>query len=90
MVGNARAFLAAGARSELVTLWGIDDQATMVFMKSFYQHLKGGNTTSAALHHSMKYLRESGEHSEMRYWAPFQLIGDNVKIEFEAVDEVKK
>ena len=41
VVGIARAFLAAGARSVLVALWTIDDEATMVFMKSFYQHLRG-------------------------------------------------
>ena len=90
VVGIARAFLAAGARSVLVTLWAIDDEATMVFMKSFYQHLKEGKTASAAIHQSMKSLRESEEFSEMRYWAPFQLIGDDVKIDFEAGDDVKE
>ena len=90
VVGIARAFLAAGARSVLVTLWAIDDEATMVFMKSFYQHLKEGKTASAAIHQSMKSFRESEKFSEMRYWAPFQLIGDDVKIEFEANDDVKE
>ncbi|XP_044177296.1 tetratricopeptide repeat protein 28-like [Acropora millepora] len=90
VVGIARAFLAAGARSVLVALWAIDDEATMVFMKSFYQHLKEGKTASAAMHQSTKSLRESEEFSKMRYWAPFQLIGDDVKIEFEADDDVKK
>ena len=90
VVGIARAFLAAGARSVLVALWAIDDKATMVFMKSFYQHLKEGKTASAAVQQSMKFLRESGQFSEARYWAPFQLIGDDVKIEFEAHEDVKK
>ena len=90
VVGIARAFLAAGARSVLVTLWAIDDEATMVFMESFYRHLKEGKTASAAIHQSMKSFRESEKFSEMRYWAPFQLIGDDVKIEFEADDEVKE
>ncbi|XP_044177348.1 tetratricopeptide repeat protein 28-like, partial [Acropora millepora] len=90
VVGIARAFLAAGARSVLVSLWAIDDEATMVFMKSFYQHLKEGKTASVAIHQSMKSLRESEEFSEMRYWAPFQLIGDDVKIQFEAEDDVKE
>ena len=90
VVGIARAFLAAGARSVLVTLWAIDDEATMVFMESFYQHLKEGKTASAAVQQSMKFLRESEQFSEMKYWAPFQLIGDDVKIEFEADDDVKK
>ncbi|XP_044166132.1 tetratricopeptide repeat protein 28-like [Acropora millepora] len=83
VVGIARAFLAAGARSVLMALWAIDDKATMVFMRCFYQHLREGKTASIAVHQSMKYLRESEEFSEMRYWAPFQLIGDDVKIEFE-------
>ena len=82
VVGIARAFLAAGARSVLTSLWAIDDEATMVFMKNFYQHLKEGKTSSAALHQTMKSLRESEKFSKMRYWAPFQLIGDDVKIEF--------
>ena len=90
VVGIARAFLAAGARSVLVALWAIDDEATMVFMKSFYQYLKKGKTASVAVHQSMKSLRECEEFSEMRYWAPFQLIGDDVKIEFETDDDVKE
>ena len=90
VVGIARAFLAAGARSVLVTLWAIDDEATMVFMKSFYQQLKEGKSASAAVQQSMKFLRESEQFYEMKYWAPFQLIGDDVKIEFEADDDVKK
>ena len=90
VIGIARAFLAAGARSVLVALWAIDDEATMVFMKSFYQHLNEGKTASAAIHQSMKSLRESDEFSEMRYWAPFQLIGDDAKIKFEADDDVKE
>ena len=90
VVGIARAFLAAGARSVLVTLWAIDDEPTMVFMKRFYQYLKKGKTASVAVHQSMKSLRESEEFSEMRYWAPFQLIGDDVKIEFETDDDVKE
>ena len=77
---------------ELQSQWTrpIDDEATMMFMKSFYQHLEKGNTASGALHQSMKSFRESEKYSEMRKWASFQLIGDNVKIEFEAVDDVKK
>ncbi|XP_044169811.1 tetratricopeptide repeat protein 28-like [Acropora millepora] len=89
VVGIARAFLASGARSVLISLWAIDDEATMMFMKSFYQHLKEGKTASVAVHQAMKSLRESEKFSEMRYWAPFQLLGDDVKIEFEGDDAVK-
>ena len=90
MVGIESAFLAADALSVLAALWAIDDEATMMFMKSFYQHLKEGNTASGTLHQLMKSFHESEEYSKMRAWAPFQLIGDNVKIEFEKVDDLKK
>ena len=49
VVGIARAFLTAGARSVLVSLWAIDDEATMVFMKCFYQQLKEGKTARVLL-----------------------------------------
>ena len=82
VVGIARAFLGAGARSVLVSLWAIDDEATMEFMKIFYQHLMTGESASAALNQTMKSMRESDEFSAVDYWAPFVLIGDDVKIEF--------
>ena len=72
VVGIARAFFAAGARSVLVSLWVIEDEATMVFMKSFYRHLKEGKTASVAVHQSIKSLRESEQFSEMRYWSKVQ------------------
>ncbi|XP_068726258.1 tetratricopeptide repeat protein 28-like [Montipora capricornis] len=82
VVGIARAFLSAGARSVLVSLWAIDDVATLMFMKCFYQHLADRKSASLALHHAMKSLREKKEFSALKYWAPFVLIGDDVTFEF--------
>ena len=82
VVGMARAFLFAGARSVLSTLWAIDDEATMMFMKSFYQQLGNGESASVALQKAMKCLRDSRDYSAPKYWAPFVLIGDDVRIEF--------
>ena len=56
VVGIGRAFLGAGTRSVLVSLWAIDDEATMEFMKSFYQHLARGCSASVALNQGMKCL----------------------------------
>ena len=83
VVGMARAFLFAGARSVLSTLWAIDDEATRLFMKSFYQQLASGESTSVALQRAMKFLRDSHDYSAPKYWAPFVLMGDDVKIELE-------
>ena len=83
VVGIARAFLAAGARSVLVTLWAISDKVTMEFMKSFYQHLINGKCASVALHQAMKYLQDSKKFCDAKYWTPFVLIGDDVTLEQE-------
>ena len=85
VVGIARAFLGAGARSVLVSLWAIDDEATMEFMKVFYQHLVHGRSASEALNKAMKSMRESDRFSAVKYWAPFVLIGDDVTLEFEDI-----
>lgn len=82
VVGIARAFLAAGARSVLVSLWWINDEATMRFMNSFYQYLVQGRCSSEALSKATKYMRESDEFNEIRHWSPFQLIGDDVTMKF--------
>ena len=82
VVGIARAFLGAGARSVLVSLWAIDDEATMEFMKHFYRQLVNGRRAGEALNEAMKSLRESNHFSAVKYWAPFVLIGDDVTLEF--------
>ncbi|KAL9982364.1 hypothetical protein ACROYT_G004396 [Oculina patagonica] len=82
VVGIGRAFLGAGARSVLVSLWAIDDEATMEFMKSFYQHLRDGDCSSVAVNRARKCLRESEKFGAVKYWAPFVLIGDDVTIDF--------
>lgn len=79
--GIARAFLGAGARSVVVSLWRIADEAAMKFMENFYYHLGGGHSASAALNHAQKCLRESEKFAAETHWAPFVLIGDDVTIE---------
>ena len=80
VVGIARAFIGAGARSVLVSLWAIDDKATLEFMKSFYHNLVKGRSASESLNHAMKCLRESEKFVDLKYWAPFTLIGDDVAL----------
>ena len=77
VIGIARAFLASGARSVLVTLWAIEDEATEKFMRRFYRHLVDGDSVSECLHQAMKWLRSNG-FPKVSQWAPFMLIGDNV------------
>ena len=84
VVGIARAFMGAGARSIVVSLWAIDDEATLEFMKHFYQQLAGGKPASKSLNLAMKSLRESDKFCDIKHWAPFLLIGDDVTLDFMA------
>ncbi|CAH3187602.1 unnamed protein product, partial [Porites lobata] len=78
VVGIARAFLGAGARSVIASLWAIEDKATIELMRNLYEHLIAGHSASKSLNQAMKLVRESGEFNEVRQWAPFVLIGDDV------------
>ncbi len=81
VVGIARAFLGAGARSVLVSLWALEDVATLEFMRVFYERLVEGKKASEALNCATNYMRESKEFGKIRQWAPFVLIGDDVTLE---------
>ncbi|XP_073232245.1 tetratricopeptide repeat protein 28-like [Porites lutea] len=81
VVGIARAFLGSGARSVLVALWALQDDATEQFMRRFYENLVQGESASECLHRAMKWMRNNG-FSEVRQWAPFMLIGDDVSFHF--------
>ncbi|XP_020900343.1 tetratricopeptide repeat protein 28 [Exaiptasia diaphana] len=77
MVGLSRAFLVAGARAVVASLWAIDDNVTFSFMVSFYDYLTRGESASVSLHKAMHDIRKEG-HRDPKYWAPFFLIGDDV------------
>ena len=81
VVGIARAFLGSGARSVMVAQWALDDTATEQLMNSFYDRLVRGQSASESLHEAMKWMRANG-YSDVRQWAPFMLIGDNVTFHF--------
>ena len=81
VVGIARAFLGSDARSVLVALWAISDEATEQLMCRFYEHLVRGESACESLNQAMKWLRGNG-FNKVFYWAPFMLIGDNVTFDF--------
>ena len=82
VVGIARAFLGAGASSVLASIWALDDDATLEFMESFYRVLVKGVSASESLNQAMNCTRESHKLNEVKHWAPFQIIGDDVTLDF--------
>jgi CHAT domain-containing protein len=75
--GLARAFLYAGARRVVASLWNVDDRATMELMKRFYDALwQEGLPPAQALRQAQREMRKTEEFSAPVYWAGFVLQGE--------------
>ena len=74
----SRAFLAAGSRSTVTTLWRVDDRVTAQFMKHFYYFvLERRMPRSEALRQAkLKFLHSPAGYQNPRYWAAFSISGD--------------
>ncbi len=78
-VGLTRAFLYAGSKSVLATLWEVDDASTAGLMRHFYDVLKAAYPAAdraRALAEAQRSLLESQEYRHPYYWAPFVLVGN--------------
>lgn len=77
-LGLGRAFLAAGARSMVISLWPVEDQATNELMQDFYQNMLKGESKMQALRTAQCSLLHSSlpAHSHPYFWAAFRLVGD--------------
>ncbi len=78
--GLRRAFLYAGARTLVVSLFKVPDAETRQLMQHFYQQLKAGKGKLAALQEArLQVLRERrawGGAAHPFFWASFVLVGD--------------
>jgi len=83
-VGFAHAFLQAGARSLLVSLWKVEDRATSLLMRRFYENWTGAYedtrhghkgkamSKAEALQEAKQYLRTcTGENGERPFEHPY-------------------
>ena len=72
----SRAFLEAGARSVISTLWEIDDDSSLFLMKRFYAHLSANQSAATALTAAKRdMLRTFGSKALPYQWAAFTIEG---------------
>ncbi|HET9316944.1 MAG TPA: CHAT domain-containing protein, partial [Vicinamibacteria bacterium] len=78
LVGVSQAFLYAGARRVVSSLWAVDDLATSALMARFYEGLLAPQPLrpAAALRDAQAYVRSRPQWRHPYYWAGFQLLGD--------------
>ena len=79
--GLRRAFQVAGARTVVMSLWSVDDQATRAWMRALYEgRFQKQLSTADAVHTaSLSLLRDrraKGQSTHPFYWAAFVAAGD--------------
>ncbi|WP_027269049.1 CHAT domain-containing tetratricopeptide repeat protein [Leptolyngbya sp. PCC 6406] len=75
--GLRRAFGIAGAETQLLSLWQVDDFGTQSLMARYYEKLMAGMGRSEALRAvQLEMINRGGEYSHPYYWAAFVLAGN--------------
>ncbi|MGF1989424.1 MAG: CHAT domain-containing protein [Nostoc sp. ZfuVER08] len=76
VMGIAGTTVQAGASSAIASLWDLDDEASVPFIKEFYTHLGQPNISRAeALRLAQQALLKNPKYDHPRYWAPYVLVG---------------
>lgn len=76
IIGLPRGFLYAGAKSVIASLWKVDDEAAVVFMRNLYMRIRKGESASSALRDAQLDMSREKRWREPFYWAGFVLQGD--------------
>jgi CHAT domain-containing protein len=74
-VSLARAFLIAGVPTVVVSMWPVDDQATSLLMKFFYQAVSAGNSPAKSLQLAKLRMMTETVFREPYYWGGFISLG---------------
>jgi CHAT domain-containing protein len=80
VVSLEQAFLIAGARAVVASLWNVEDNSTTVLMKGFYTHLAQHEDKALALAHAKRDLLERYGNVSPYYWAPFVMVGEGAEL----------
>jgi CHAT domain-containing protein len=77
LVGLTRGFMYAGAARVVMSLWKVDDEATVDLMTKFYEKmLKQGERPSAALRAAQVEMWKQKRWQSPYYWAAFTMQGE--------------
>jgi CHAT domain-containing protein/Tfp pilus assembly protein PilF len=74
--GLRRALVVSGARTQVMSLWKVDDQATVAMMKAYYARLKAGEGRSEAMRQVQLSMMAEPTTAAPYYWASFIVSGD--------------
>lgn len=75
VIGLSRAFMGAGVKSAIATLWEIEDKPPVLLMTEFYRSWQKNPDKSQALRSAMLTMMK--KYPNPRDWAAFTLIGES-------------
>lgn len=75
-VGMTRAFLSAGARSVVASLWAVNDRSTLNLMLRFYRHRKRTDSATALAEAQREMSKAATSYRHPYFWAPFTVTGN--------------
>ena len=75
--GLQRGFKKAGARTIIMSLWPVDDNATLLMMTEFYANLTKGMTKREAFLAAQNKVKTTAGFENPRYWAAFIMLDGN-------------
>ena len=84
----ARAFAYAGSRSQILSLWKVDDYASSQLILNFYEQVQNGQSLDEAMRKGQLRFIETAPNSSLAhpyYWATFLTIGDTAPIDFPGI-----
>ncbi|HEB61835.1 MAG TPA: CHAT domain-containing protein, partial [Bacteroidetes bacterium] len=79
MISLARAFIYAGAKSIVTSLWKVTDRSSCQIMGYFYTNLKNKQDKDVALNKALiRYINKAPDQNRAhpKYWAAFIIIGN--------------
>jgi CHAT domain-containing protein/tetratricopeptide (TPR) repeat protein len=74
--GMRRALVLAGAESQVVSLWNVNDSSTLELMQAFYDELARRTGRAEALRRAKLRLLQHPRYAHPYYWAAFIQAGD--------------
>ncbi len=74
--GLQRGFKMAGAKSLVMSLWKVNDEATLILMTEFYANMSHGQSAHLALSNAQQTIKtiNDGMFSDPIYWAAFVIL----------------
>lgn len=72
--GLQRAFKQAGVKTLIMSLWRVDDAATELIMKTFYENILAGKSKREAFSIAQNTVRTNENFTNPHYWAGFIML----------------